>query len=210
MDKQRFEDLWSRCAGSGDGAGERFDEIERHYQESHRRYHTPEHVEHCLEQFDAAREHLDAPDAVELAVWYHDVIYDVKSRENELESARLFQRRARDRVPGDQVDEVVALIMVTVHTRIAPETTDQAFMVDIDLSSFGLPWDRFITDSIAVRDEFAHLSDAEFFPKQRDFLRSLLARDSFCYTEFFRRRHEQQARRNIEGYLRDLEQRGLI
>jgi predicted metal-dependent HD superfamily phosphohydrolase len=146
---------------------------------------------------------------VELAVWYHDVIYDVKANDNERESAKLFQDRARDRVPLAQVEVVVELIMVTVHSHNAPCTTDQGFMVDIELSSFGLPWERFIADSIAVREEFAHLTDTEFFARQRDFLASLLSRPHFCYTEFFRRRHEQRARENISRYLGEITERGL-
>ena len=87
---------------------------------------------------------------------------------------------------------------------------DQGFMVDIDLSSFGLPWELFLRDSVAVREEFSHLSDEEFYPKQKGFLESLLHREHFCYTEFFRRRHEDRARTNIQRYLDELAARGLL
>jgi len=211
MERQRFEQLWLRCAADdvGDDAGKCFEEVQRFYREPHRRYHTPEHVDHCLSQLDAARGHMIEPDAVELAVWYHDVIYDVGASDNELRSARLFARRAKGRMPEALVRCVHELIMVTVHSRIEPDTLDQGYMVDIDLSSFGLPWERFLRDSVAVREEFPHLSDEEFYPRQKEFLGSLLRRDHFCFTEFFRARHEAQARANIERYLAELERRGL-
>ncbi len=212
MDKHRFAELWSRCAkdGSPDRSGECFDEIERHYNESHRCYHTPGHVKHCLGQFDDARPAMDQPDTVELAIWYHDVIYDIGAADNELQSARLFARRARGIMPARTIDAVHDLIMVTVHNECVPATLDQGFMVDIDLSSFGLPWSRFLRDSVAVRQEYPHMSDAEFYPKQREFLAALIEREHFCYTEFFRARHERRARENIERYLDELSAKGLI
>jgi predicted metal-dependent HD superfamily phosphohydrolase len=211
MERRRFEQLWLRCAadGAGDEAAERFDEIDRYYREPHRRYHTPEHVEHCLSQLDAAHAHMAEPDAVELAVWYHDVIYDVGASDNELRSAQLFEARARGRLSESLVRSVHDLIMVTVHNQVEPGTRDQGYMVDIDLSSFGMPWERFLRDSIAVREEFPHLSDEEFYPRQKEFLGSLLRRDHFCFTEFFRVRHEDRARENIARYLDELERRGL-
>jgi len=210
MDRQRFVKLWSRCSTSGDGAGGLFDEVAAHYAEPHRRYHTTEHVDHCLAQFDEARAHLDDPDSVELAVWYHDVIYDAGASDNEERSAGLFEAHAAGAMSPARVSAVRDLIMATVHTRVAPASADQAYMVDIDLSSFGLPWERFLDDSVAVREEFPHMPDEEFYPKQRDFLASLLAREHFCYTNFFRARHENRARENISRYLRELEGRGLF
>ena len=69
--------------------------------------------------------------------------------------------------------------------------------MDIDLSSFGLPWKRFWRDSQAVRREFDHLSDLEFMRAQRVFLNALLDREYFFGTTFFRARYEARARANI-------------
>ena len=210
MDRDRFERLWSRCARASCSVPGLFEEIAAHYREPHRHYHTPGHVDHCLAQLDAARAEMRDPDSVELAVWYHDVIYDVERKDNEALSADLFDRRATGVMAPERIRAVHDLIMVTVHTRAAPGSLDQALMVDIDLSSFGLPWEGFLRDSVAVRKEYAHLSDEEFYPRQHDFLQGLLARDSFCFTEFFRRRHEHRARENIERYLDIVRSRGLI
>lgn len=205
-ERQRFARLWSRCASDGgtDAADDRFAALQRHYLEPHRRYHTPEHLKHCLAQLDAARQHMDNPDAVELALWYHDAIYDVTAADNELQSARLFERHADDILPAALVERVHGLIMVTAHCRVEPGTPDQDFMVDIDLSSFGLPWPEFLRDSAAVREESAHLSDELFCAKQCKFLSWLLRRERFYHTAFFRERHEQRARDNVSRYLDSL------
>ena len=207
MDRKRFERLWSRCIGAGAGAV--FDEIDTLYREPHRRYHTAAHIEHCLRQLDLAVSRMDEPEAVEMALWFHDAIYDIPTEENELRSAELFAARADGRGSEQFRSKVHRLIMVTTH-RAPPATLDESFIVDIDLSSFGLPWEEFLRDSRAVRAEFARATDAEFYPRQKKFLESLAARPAFCFTEFFRDRHEARALKNIERLCAKLETEGRI
>lgn len=212
MDRQRFEHLWKRFGGgiTSVALADRFDELSDRYSESHRRYHTPEHIAHCLQQFDAARCLMDDPNAVELAVWYHDVVYDIGVDDNEALSADLFARHAQGVLSAATIAGVRDLIMTTMHLCSLPATSDQAYLVDIDLSSFGLPHSEFLRDSVAVREEFPDIPDQQFYPKQQKFLCALLDREYFCFTAFFRDRHEQQARSNICGYLRELQDKGLI
>ncbi len=198
LDRRRFKSLWARARTDHrcDGAGAVYEELVRLYSDASRHYHTPEHIAHCLRQFDAASPYMDEPDAVELALWFHDVIYDIHADDNELRSAELFERLAGITMSPEFKQRVHDLIMVTTHDGF-PGTADERFMVDIDLSSFGLPWDEFARDSAAVRAEFGHVPDERFYSRQRDFMRKLLSRPSFCFTDFFRARHEDQARENI-------------
>lgn len=211
MDKKRFKALWARCRndGTADGGGEAFAELVRHYSQSHRRYHTPVHINHCLNQFAAASSLLALPDAVELAVWFHDVIYDVPTVGNEQRSAEFYLHCMGDAAPEALNQAVYQLIMVTDHRQL-PVSDDEKFMVDIDLSSFGLPLSRMLRDSVDVRGEFPSLGDDEFYPAQLKFLQSLLERDHFCFTSFFRERHEQSARDNIAYYIQGLRDKGLV
>ena len=207
LDRKRFEGLWSRRIG--EDAGAVFAELEALYREPHRRYHTPAHVEHCLGCFDLAADRMEDPDAVETALWFHDAIYDVPARDNELRSAELFAARAGGRGEERFRSKVYRLIMATTH-REPPVTIDESFIVDIDLSSFGLPWEEFLRDSLAVREEFAMVPDADFYPGQKKFVESLLARPTFCFTEFFRDRHEVRVRKNVERLFAKLQAQGLV
>ena len=202
MDRERFERLWERRIGAG--AAVVFDELDALYREPHRRYHTVAHIDHCLHCFDLAADRMDEPDAVEMALWFHDAVYGVPTQGNEQRSAELFAARAGARGEERYRSKVHRLIMVTEH-REPPATLDESFIVDIDLSSFGLPWEAFLRDSRAVREEFAAVPDAEFYPRHRKFTESLLARPHFCFTEFFRERHEARARENIERLYAKLE-----
>ena len=196
MDRPRFEALWSRRIGDdGDAV---FDRLDALYREPHRRYHTAAHIEHCLRQFDLAADRMDEPDAVEMALWFHDAVYEISAGDNELRSAELFAELAGGRGTEAFRSTVHDLVMVTTHRDAPPRTRDESFMLDIDLSSFGRPWEEFLDDSRLVRAELAHVPDAEFHPKQKKFLESLAARPAFCFTGFFRERHEARARANIE------------
>jgi len=197
MDQDRFVALWSRCCGQNDAAESLFKGIEASYGEPHRRYHTGAHIGHCLRQFDRARDEMDDPDAIELALWFHDIEYDPAASDNELASAKRFRQSAMGLMGSDLIEQVYRLILATVHASV-PHMPDEQYVVDIDLSSFGLPWDEFSRDSQNVRNEFPDLSEREFAKKNSGFLEMLLRRPSVYSTEFFRERLEATARENMK------------
>lgn len=207
MTEGRFTALWERCAVNGATRVAIYEELMRHYTEPHRRYHTIAHIEHCLVQHDLATSLMNNPDAVEMGLWFHDVIYEPGSSDNEQRSAELFNGLSEGHVDAEFKRVVNDLIMVTAHPE-HPTSLDEEFIVDIDLSGFALPWDKFRSDSEAVRKEYSHQPDAVFYPGQIRFLRQLLARGTFFFTEFFRGRYEARARANIADYLKELNARG--
>ena len=210
MNKARFVQLWERCLPGchAAGAASVFNTLEQRYSEPHRCYHTPEHIEHCLRQHDLASDLMDEPDAVEMAIWFHDVIYNVPTDDNELLSAELFKQLAGDDANPDFCNTVYDMILATQH-RHEPNSNDDKILVDVDLSSFGLPWEEMRRDSENVRREFPNTSDAEFYASHNRFMRALLDRPTFFATEFFRDRYESQARANIARLLEELQAAGF-
>ena len=53
------------------------------YSEPHRAYHNLNHIKSMLDNFDTVRHTAEAPNALEWAIWYHDVIYDPQLKDNE-------------------------------------------------------------------------------------------------------------------------------
>jgi len=144
-----------------------------------------------------------------MALWFHDAVYEPAASDNEQRSAELFAARAGGCFDEGFTRQVCELILATVHAT-PPRAPDAKLIADIDLSSFGLHWEAFLRDSRAVREEFAHLSDTRFYPAHARFLRSLLARAHLYHTDYFRRQCEANARANIERYLRELAEAGLV
>lgn len=205
----RFVALWERRLNGGRALAEtvhaRLVEL---YGEPHRRYHTLDHVQHCLGEFDRAATLMDDPDAVEMALWFHDAIYQSGAMDNERRSADLFRQWSEGRADAVFLQRVDDLIMVTTH-RDPPTQRDERFIVDIDLSSFGLPWEAFERDGRRIRAECADIVDEIYCPGQLRFLLSLQNRPTFFLTEFFQQRYERIAHNNVRRVIEDLHARGF-
>lgn len=143
---RRWLALWQQLgvARHADGAlADTFVELTARYAESHRYYHTAQHIAECLAHFDSAQCLCEHAPEVELALWFHDAIYDPRAKNNELQSAEWAVRVMRDAgLASDVQSRVHALIMATAHNVLA-QTQDAQVLVDIDLSILGADTARF-------------------------------------------------------------------
>ena len=202
LTRARFSHLWRKCQVDADNSksGSAWKVLKQHYNEEHRHYHNFSHIAHCLEQHDLAAGEMQAPDEVEMAIWYHDVVYETRARDNEIRSADLFRQHGANGFSTTFLDRVYDLILATIHDH-PPQHPDQKFMVDIDLSSFGLPWHEYMRNSNAIRRESYDIPEDHFYASMVKFLQTLLGRPQIYLTDFFHSRYEQAARTNIERYL---------
>ena len=79
-----------------------FNKLIAAYSEKQRAYHTLQHLYECLVLVDSIRADLIDADAVELALWFHDAVYDTALQDNEERSACLAEQtrgRARPEEP---------------------------------------------------------------------------------------------------------------
>ncbi len=203
----RFQVLWRGCLleTAEDRSAEVHQRLVEGYLEPQRYYHTLQHIEHCLRMFDDCRELLQAPAAVELAIWFHDVVYEPGQPDNELRSADLYREIAHGVHDEALIEHVHGLIMATLHNGFALEGIDVEYLVDIDLSSFGLGWDEFLRDSENLRRENPHLEDSAYYRNQGYFQNRLLERPRFFLSDFFYQRYETQARNNLARYFEYLD-----
>ncbi|MDB4582844.1 hypothetical protein N9164_06805 [Draconibacterium sp.] len=198
----RFQSLWKRnlCEAAADDSEAIYHRLFAGYQEPQRHYHTLDHIKHCLTLFEDCKALVSEPDALELAIWFHDVILVSGERDNEARSAQLYLELS-DGIQRESLRQLVwRLIMATLHNGDHLDDADSSYMVDIDLASFGLPWDEFLRDSMNVRIESPHLCDADYYLNQTGFQRGLLARSRFYLSDFFFERLENQARDNLARY----------
>lgn len=197
----RWLRLWNELRCQGDGASV-FQTIAARYQEPHRAYHTLEHIRHCLDEFEEIR-HLGTVDAhvVEMALWLHDVVYDPLAKDNEEQSGMFAAAMGMHAEWSASFTlEVLHCILATKHDE-SPEDVDARYVVDIDLSSLGVPEDVFRQNGIRLRQEYAAVPDAAFVQGQRVFFTGLLSRPHLYQTEFFAKKYEDQARENIRSLL---------
>lgn len=200
---EQWRALWSRIGATGDG-GTVWIELERRYREPHRAYHNFDHIGHCLAEFEPARTLALMPDAVELALWFHDAIYDPRSAENERKSAALARSLIGDAgLSVDRIEAVEAMILATRHQE-HPGNPDAALITDIDLAILGQPRERFAGFEEEIRTEYAWVPDGEFAAGRSAVLRGFLERPTVFATPHFRGRYELQARENLGWALQRL------
>ena len=204
----RFRDTWIRCAHERADPAPVWQKLEEHYREPHRFYHDLGHLEHCLAELDAANGRIKEFDATEMAIWFHDIIYVYGAKDNEELSAVTFRECAANHMPEDFVERVCELIIATKHTGKA-EDEGMAFLVDIDLSGFGLPWEGYHADSMALRKEAPEVSDEQYYQGKLRFLDALVGWPQIFQTEYFNDRLEANARANIQRFTTELREQGF-
>jgi predicted metal-dependent HD superfamily phosphohydrolase len=165
-----------------------YDTLVARYSEPHRRYHTLQHLAECFAAFDEIADLAEHPADVELALWFHDAIYDTRRSDNEERSAAW---------AGSIGGEPAArLVRVTRHDAL-PITADEQVLVDADLWILGSPQERFDEYEVQVREEYGWVPESIYRRKRREILQSFLARATIYGTERFIRCHEPQARANL-------------
>jgi predicted metal-dependent HD superfamily phosphohydrolase len=196
LNPDRWTALWQAVGASGDPLPW-YKRLAAAYSEPHRHYHNQQHIAECLAEFDGARNLADQPEAVELALWFHDAVYDPKAGDNEEQSAALAKRcLSEGALPGVFADTVSRLVMATKHHEIG-EDPDAAWMVDVDLSILGQPESGFLQYEAAIRQEYVWVPRIIFAPKRAKILEKFLERERIYTTGWFHEKYEQQARRNL-------------
>jgi len=185
------------------------------YSDPVRHYHNLSHVLALLDLLDSHRNKIDDPISLELAIWFHDVVYDPRASDNEERSIELFHEYAEDSdLPTQQVDSISALIRATimhllpanVSSIVTPSENDLRYFLDFDLAV--LSWSDVDYRQYArnVRKEYAHVPDPDYRSGRMAILHKFLNRDQIYFHPEFANlvgedgcSREQRARDNIQA-----------
>lgn len=154
------------------------------YSEPQRHYHTLQHL-------------AQQPAEMELALWFHDAVYEVKAQDNELRSAQWAVNALQHSGASDALcQRMHALIMATCHTA-TPVDSDAQLLVDIDLAILGASPERFAEYDQQVRAEYRWVPKLIYGFKRKQVLQSFLQRPQIYSTAHFQQALEIQARSNL-------------
>ncbi len=187
--------------GVAPDAGE-YRRVRRAWRGMSRHYHTLDHLDACLGEFDTARDLAVRPAEVELALWYHDAVYKSWRSDNEAQSAELAACALR----AASADCVTRIAQMILATRYVDEDLggDTALVVDVDLSILGQPPEIYTRFERAIRREYWWVPRARFVAARGKVLAGFLARSTIYQHDLFHRKYEAQARINLEGALAQL------
>lgn len=167
------------------------------YTEKHRYYHTTEHIDAMLKHFDIVSDLAEQPAELELSIWFHDAIYKPLSSNNELNSAKWAQEFLLEQNYDEEgIERVFNLIMATLHNGEI-EGNDEKLVVDIDLAILGTSPESYDEFERNVRKEYKFVPGVIFRKKRKQLLKSFLHNGSIYNIDYFRKKYESAARKNI-------------
>jgi predicted metal-dependent HD superfamily phosphohydrolase len=201
-EQERWNQTWSYL-GAVAPEGLLADLVAR-YSELHRFYHTLQHLRECFSMLEPASHLASRIGEVQLALWFHDAVYDTRAQDNEEQSAHWAEKSL---VTGGAVSDAAArvrdLVLATKHHAV-PQEEDAKLVVDIDLSILGAAEPRFAEYERQVRQEYGWVSEEAFRQGRARVLASFLDRSSIYGTAWFAARLEEQARKNLSRSLKEL------
>ena len=194
---EEWRRLWGQL-GAATVNGGLMNQLVAAYSERHRHYHTLQHLRECLAHAEAVRTLARRPAELDLALWFHDAVYDPQRKDNEERSAQWAHASVLAAGCAQDIgDRVAALVLATRDHVSRNEDADTQLMLDIDLAILGASYARFDEYERQVRTEYAHVDDAAFRGGRTKFVQSMLARPAIYATDVYRGTLEKRARENL-------------
>lgn len=185
-----------------------FKELIQAYSSTDRFYHNLTHINSCFFIFDQTKFLAVHPEEVELAIWFHDAIYDTRRDDNEQKSAEWAEKIiSQSGLNSSAAERVSGLILATRHRTEASET-DARLVVDVDLSILGTDPEVFWRYEENIRKEYAWVPESLFRLKRAEILRSFLNREYIYYHTQYRGMFEEKARSNLKQAVAKLSDAG--
>jgi predicted metal-dependent HD superfamily phosphohydrolase len=192
---------WARLAGGSGTSRTEWAALVDAWSEPHRRYHDLAHLAAVLGIVGELAASAADPDAVRLAAWYHDAVYDPRRDDNEERSAARARAGLRGLVDEQRIGAVERLVLLTAGHDPQPGDTDGAVLCDADLAVLASPPEAYAAYASAVREEYGHLPDAVFAAGRAAVLEQLLALPALYRLPAVAERWTAPARANLTAEL---------
>jgi len=179
------------------------------YGENGRFYHNLAHIQHVLSHVRSCLAQARNPAALQLAAWFHDVVYDPRRHDNEAQSASYARQILSEwGVPAADVAEAARLIGLTAGHKTATlagsvqavSDTDGHIFIDADLAILATEPAQYDAYAAAIRQEYAHVPDAAYRQGRAQALRQFSERP-FLYHLPAHRHWEAAAQANLRREL---------
>ena len=181
-----------------------FDDLRASYTGPERHYHTLDHI-HAMLNIVRTLAGNDETPALTLAVWFHDVIYDTRAKDNEEKSAAEARRVLQPLgVPEMIVRETERLILLTKTHATATEDWPGQIMIDADLAILGTSESEYDAYARAIRTEYAWVQEETYRTGRRAVLGTFLRRPRIYSTDELFAQREESARRNLRREIESL------
>ena len=170
------------------------------YSEKQRAYHTIQHLYECLVLLESIRADLNDAYAVELALWFHDAVYDPQAKNNELKSVELFEQYLAEDLPTEIIQKIKRWILAT-QKHEATDELDLQFLLDMDLAILAATPARFAEYEQQIQEEYAWVDLEIYANKRKEVLMHFYQTEPLYQTEYFQQNFEQRAKGNLKNII---------
>lgn len=203
---QRWISTWANLGIENELLPTFFRAIIAAYTDSGRHYHTLRHLCDIFTLLDQYRYQLENPLAVDLAVFYHDIIYSTYNHDNEERSAKYAQQDLQ--LLGcstNLINLVTDLITATKQHKPLQQTNDFYCFLDADLAILAAPPDTYKQYTKNIRQEYSSVPNLLYRQGRAKVLRAFLERASIYYFSDMHKQFDPIARTNMLDELAMLE-----
>lgn len=197
---------------SGDVVQQTFEELEKAYTHESRHYHNLEHIRSMLEGLEQWTESIKNREAIELSIWFHDVVYEALAKDNETKSAEWAKRFLQKTEQSEKLqDKVIYFIEKTAnHFWVEEDEEDNLqLFLDLDLAILGQDKKAYSVYKDQVRQEYEMVPMSIYIPARQQVLQNFLKEPHIYRTAHFRDLYEAQARKNLAWEIDFLATSGL-
>lgn len=183
-----------------------FSQLVAAYSTPTRFYHNLNHIQQVLltieeisqQDFQLKLIPLDFS-IIRCAAWFHDVIYNSKSDNNEKNSANYAQLALKQLpLPIAMIERVKVLILATEITQVLPKKLDSQILRDADLAILGATEINYQAYTKAIRQEYAWIPEPVYRLKRKQILQHFIQQKQIYLTPPMFRKYEAIARHNLQ------------
>ena len=171
-------------------------DLEKAYSKKSRYYHNLTHLEEMVFWFTKYKEQLQQPKEVLFSIFYHDYVYKVTRKDNELKSAEhaIALLKSNHQLNKQLVFELILATQLHQHN----ENEDSNWLIDFDLKILSKDWEDYKIYCQQIRKEYKIYPDFLYNPGRKKALEHFLANKNIYQTQEFRTLFEAKARENIQ------------
>ncbi len=204
--KEEFISSLQNYSVSAESAEAVFRKLRDLYSEPARKYHTLRHIRDIQSGIIEYRSLFSNYDAFIFACWYHDAVYDSKSKTNEEDSAELaVQELSSLGIPAETVLLCRDAVLSTKKHIPVPETEEMRLFLDLDLKILGADEARYEEYKKEVRFEYSWVPEETYRKERENVMKYFLKRDRIYFTDMMHQKLDAQARKNLKQEIEELE-----
>ena len=180
------------------------------YLEPQRYYHTLRHIGHMLwliKYVPIISTSIQNLAQVVFAVFFHDIVYDPQSKDNEDRSSELFLSFHKEAACQNLDDSLVHKYIIATKTHYTNEhsqmserwgNTDMHIFLDIDMAILSVEPSDYSDYGDKIRQEYCHLPEDLYCKRRVHILEQFLTQRVYC-CENMHNAWEESARSNISA-----------